>query len=637
MKNFLDEISEIDVEGATEIADGSQFEIEPTIRDMSAFPTSTPSYLDEDSEGDTEYDQTSVLALEQSDEDATAVESAIDGRFQLVGVLGEGGMGKVYRGIQLSINRDVAIKVVREEFAHDPQLRARFEREAQLISSFNHPGIVRLVDFGESDGRLFLVMEFVNGKPIGELFGGHQFHPRYVLEMARQVASALTEAHSKGVVHRDLKPDNILLSRVTDGTIQFKVLDFGVARTGSSNLTAAGTVCGTPEYMPPEQARGMTVGPESDLYALGVMMYEMLAGRVPFAGNNAMAIMIKQVKELPPRLKDLAPHVPDDIEELVNALMEKEPADRISSAISLCDTIDHILAMHGWNQVIRLEDGPLNQTTKKWYYDGSPIVERPSAPTFPHSPNTSQDLVAPKTPVSSAALSTGFLTDDAPIGIDEDALAQNRRPNPANYGYGQNQPTSSPANRLPTPAPQAHAPAQPTQSPQRAARPRQNTLPGASRNKRNKTNTILLGAALVLVVLMLVVVALILSRKAGGPELPADLGSGPSPAMLTSFAASGWTPSAVIASDLGPSVNVQSSKLVSANGQVSFSVYTCTAPEECGDIFDRIYLPSYGYMWSGHVVLLEPMGNVPKVEMERLISAVTTLHPGGEASTTDFK
>ena len=636
MKHFLDEISEIDVEGATEIADGSQFEIEPTIRDMSAFPTSQ-SYLDEDSEGDTEYDQTSVLALEQSDEDATAVESAIDGRFQLVGVLGEGGMGKVYRGIQLSINRDVAIKVVREEFAHDPQLRARFEREAQLISSFNHPGIVRLVDFGESDGRLFLVMEFVNGKPIGELFGGHQLHPRYVLEMARQVASALTEAHSKGVVHRDLKPDNILLSRVTDGTIQFKVLDFGVARTGSSNLTAAGAVCGTPEYMPPEQARGMTVGPESDLYALGVMMYEMLAGRVPFAGNNAMAIMIKQVKELPPRLKDLAPHVPDDIEELVNALMEKDPSDRIRSAISLCDTIDHILAMHGWNQVIRLEDGPLNQTTKSWHYDGSPIGERPSAPTFPHSPNTSQDLVAPKTPVSNAALGTGFLADDAPIGIDEEALAQNRRPNPPSHSYGQHQaPLSSPSNPLPIPA-APHAPAAPKEPQRTATRPRQHTMPGVSKKKRNSTNTILLGAAVVLVVLMLVVVALIMARKTGGPELPAELGSGPSPAMLTSFATSGWTPSAVIASDLGPSVNVQSSKLVSQNGQVSFSVYTCTAADECADIFDRIYLPSYGYTWSGHVVQLEPIGNVPKVEMERLISAVTTLHPGGEASTTDFK
>jgi len=636
MKNFLDEISEIDVEGATEIADGSMFDthrFEPT------------ASVEEDSEVDTEYDQTSVLSLEQSDADATAVTEAIDGRFRLLGVLGEGGMGKVYRGIQLSINRDVAIKVVREEFAHEPQLRARFEREAQLISSFNHPNIVRLVDFGESDGRLFLVMEFVNGKPISELFGGKQIHPKYVLEMGRQIASALTEAHAKGVVHRDLKPDNVLVSRVTDGTVQFKVLDFGVARTGSSKLTAAGAVCGTPEYMPPEQARGMTVGPESDLYAVGVMMYELLCGRVPFQGANAMAIMIKQVKELPPRVRDLAPHVPDDVEELIMALMEKEPADRINSAMMLCDTIDHIMSVHGWNQVIRVEDGPLNRTVSNWVYDGSPMDSGlRSGPHFGLSPNTSQDLKAPLTPTMGKAvgnpagnlMDASFAENSSPILIDEDALASNR-PQSRNAQVAERH-----AHEASAGAPQVRQPSPPDygrperEPPQRTeSRPRTQTLP--PRGAKPSKNNMLLMAALVLLLIAGLVIAMLIIQRQSGPSInPEELGTGSTRAILTQLSTEGWRPSPVVSSMMG-GVEIQTSRVLSDTGQVSLTVYTCQKSEECKDVFDGIYLPRFGYTWTNHVVALEPSGDVPRVDLERILGTVQRLNPGGEASATGIR
>ncbi len=641
MKNqFLDENSEIDVDGATEIAGADLLRTEML-----------PGRLEEESE---EFEQTSVLPLDGNDDDATAIGDAIDGRFRILGVLGEGGMGKVYRGIQLSINRDVAIKVVREEFAHEPQLRARFEREAQLISGFTHPNIVRLVDFGESEGRLYLAMEFVNGKPLSDLFNRKQLHPRYAVEIIKQIASALTEAHGKGVVHRDLKPDNVLLSRVADGSVQLKVLDFGVARTGSSNLTAAGAVCGTPEYMPPEQARGMTVGSQADLYALGVMMFELLCGRPPFEGGNAMSIMIRHVKELPPRVRDLAPHVPEEIEDVVASLLEKNPQDRIQSAIMLCDTLDHLMSQFGWNQSIRIAEGPLNETVAKWVYDGSAIRaggSSQSASLLP-SPNTSQGFTAasntpapqPQSQAPSAMFSamadrelSSFGASNEPLMLDQSILDDRRNP---------------PATGAPTPAAKHQAQPQPQPQMQRQeGRARTMTEPSrAERTERpsparnvpsapasNKANIILTGVVVVLLIAAVIVGVMVVQRSAGGPSVDvAQLGTGQAPQILMKIAAAKWEPAPVVTSTLG-SVNIQTSRVVKDGQELSVSIYTCQNEDEQKTIFDSIFLPSMGYTWDNMVVLIEPRGEVPRSSVEQILGVVQAAYPNGKTSVVGIR
>lgn len=633
MKNhFLDENSEIDVDGATEIAGADLLQTEMI-----------PGRLDEESE---EFEQTSVMPLENNDDDATAIGDAIDGRFRILGVIGEGGMGKVYRGVQLSINRDVAIKVVREEFAHEPQLRARFEREAQLISGFTHPNIVRLVDFGESEGRLYLAMEFVNGKPLSNLFNRKQLHPRYALEIIKQIASALTEAHAKGVVHRDLKPDNVLLSRVADGSVQLKVLDFGVARTGSSNLTAAGAVCGTPEYMPPEQARGMTVGSHADLYALGVMLFELLCGRPPFEGGNAMSIMIRHVKELPPRVRDLAPHVPEEIEEIVAALLEKDPGDRIQSAIMLCDTLDHIVSQFGWNQPIRIADGPLNETVARWVYDGSAIQAGSSSNSATHlpSPSTSQgfsaasNTPAPQSQAPSSMFSamadrelSNFGASNEPLMLDRSGLDDRRNVAP--------QPQA--------PRPEVQRPRTMTEPsrPERSERPRVEShsgghapargVPGAPAS--NTANIILIGLVGVLLVAAVVVGVMVVQRNAGGPSVDvAQLGTGEAPNILMKIAAAKWEPAPVVTSTIG-SVNIQTSRVVKDGQELSVSIYTCQNEDEQKTIFDSIFLPSMGYTWDNMVVLIEPRGDVPRSSVEQVLGVVQAAHPNGKTSVVGIR
>ncbi len=324
---------------------------------------------DDDYDEDDEFDQTDVAPIKVGDVNATILGEAIDGRFRLHGILGEGGMGRVYRGEQISIGRPVAIKVIKRDMAGEDLLRKRFLREAKLISAFTHPNVVRLIDFGETgDGRLYLAMEFVNGKPLSELFVGNKVHPKYALEMARQVSSALIEAHTQGVIHRDLKPDNIFLTRIADGTVQFKVLDFGVARTSASTLTAKGAVCGTPAYMAPEQARGKDVDGTTDLYSLGIMLFEALTGQLPFTHPDPFKLMLRQCQAQHPKVRDLAPHVPEDVEEIVDNLLSKDMKKRIPNSAQLADTIEFVMQKHGWGGTIRVPAGPLEETTADWLW-----------------------------------------------------------------------------------------------------------------------------------------------------------------------------------------------------------------------------------------------------------------------------
>lgn len=284
--------------------------------------------------------------LYKVDETDTLIGGVIDGRFRVDYTLGVGGMGTVYGGVQLSVNRDVAIKVLRADLTNPEVALERFFREAKTISKLSHPNIVKLIDFGQDRDRelLYLVMELVRGHNLGDLLAQGRLRTSLALDVVYQVSGALTEPHAETVIHRDLKPDNLLLVPVSDGTLQVKVLDFGIARFMESNtqLTGTGMICGTPAYMAPEQAQNERLDARTDLYALGVILYEMLSGWPPFSGTSSLQVMLKHIQETPPMLRELLPPsaLPESIEEIVYALMSKDRSSRPKSARIVRDTID---------------------------------------------------------------------------------------------------------------------------------------------------------------------------------------------------------------------------------------------------------------------------------------------------------
>ncbi|MGM0557707.1 MAG: protein kinase domain-containing protein [Myxococcota bacterium] len=300
-------------------------------------------------------DGTRLYRLDPADD--PLVGATLDGRYRIDWMVGEGGMGAVYRGIQLSVNREVAIKVLRTELNDREVALERFFREAKLVSELSHPNIVRVVDFGQDHERdlLFLVMEMVRGVSLGDLLEQGRMRANFALELAYQVCGALTEPHAAGIVHRDLKPDNLLLVPVSDGTIQVKVLDFGIARALERNtrLTATGMICGTPAYMAPEQSRNQELDARTDLYALGVLLYEMLAGLPPFSGQSSLQIMLKHIQEEPARLREILPPsaLPEQLEDLVHDMMSKKRDERPQSAHDVRKRIEALRAEFDFDPV----------------------------------------------------------------------------------------------------------------------------------------------------------------------------------------------------------------------------------------------------------------------------------------------
>ena len=255
----------------------------------------------------------------------------LGGRYAVTGPLSEGGMALVYLGRRLSDDRQVAIKVLREQYAHDTEFVARFEREAHAVARLSHPHMVQVYDYGRDGHVHFIVMEFVEGEDLKTLLRrvGALAEVR-AREIGVQVCEALTFAHGVGIVHRDVKPQNILLDR--DG--QVKVTDFGIARAlASSDITETGTVLGSVQYLSPEQARGLAVGSSADLYSLGVVMYEGVTGHLPFDGDSPITIALKHVHEFPPipRRDDGVP-LSREIERIILKALAKNPQDRYRSA-----------------------------------------------------------------------------------------------------------------------------------------------------------------------------------------------------------------------------------------------------------------------------------------------------------------
>jgi predicted Ser/Thr protein kinase len=269
----------------------------------------------------------------------------LDGRFRIEGLLGGGGMGLVYAAVQVSLGRRVAVKVLRDDVPR-AALEERFRREAQLLSSVDHPSVVRVIDFGPLGDSMCLVMEYVEGDTLEALLLREA--PLSVDRAERivtQLAQGLGAIHARGIVHRDLKPDNVVMTTSADGQVLARLLDFGIARLveapEGASVTQVGFVVGTPEYVSPEQAMGRVVDVRSDLYALGLIGFRMLVGRHPFAGPGAREFFAQHINEAVPRLVDLAPHL-DAFPALVatvNACLAKDPLHRPQTAAELLEML----------------------------------------------------------------------------------------------------------------------------------------------------------------------------------------------------------------------------------------------------------------------------------------------------------
>src|SRR5215204_5596808 len=262
-------------------------------------------------------------------------------RYTLLDVLGDGGMARVYLARDGVLGREVALKVLRERYAEDELFVERFRREAKNAASLNHPGVVQIYDQGRAeDGTYYMAMEYVPGGTLKELIARRgPLNSSEAADIASRVADALAEAHSGGIVHRDVKSQNVLLT----GSGEAKVADFGIARaTSSRTMTETGVVLGTASYMSPEQVRGERVGPESDLYSLGVVLYEMLTGEPPYSADNPLATAMKHLDEPPRHPRAANPAVPEGLDALTTKLLAKDPWDRYSSAAVLAEDLRRV-------------------------------------------------------------------------------------------------------------------------------------------------------------------------------------------------------------------------------------------------------------------------------------------------------
>ena len=268
------------------------------------------------------------------------VVAAIGHQYEIESEVGRGGMSVVYRARDLRLNRSVAIKVLPPQLAYDPAIRTRFTREAQTSAHLAHPHIVPIYDVGEHEGIAYFVMSMVTGGNLGSHLAREPRQPiTEVRRILAEIADALAYAHLRGVIHRDIKPDNILL----DGNSgRAMVTDFGIARAmeGGTRLTATGIAVGTPTYMSPEQAEGdREIDGRSDIYSLGVVAYQMLTGRVPFTGGNSMALLLKHLTERPRPIAELRPETPRPLREVIERALAKSPEDRWPTATAMREAL----------------------------------------------------------------------------------------------------------------------------------------------------------------------------------------------------------------------------------------------------------------------------------------------------------
>ena len=263
----------------------------------------------------------------------------LDGRYLIQSLVGVGGMANVYRGVDEKTGNAIAVKVLKEEFLDNEELVRRFKNESKAISILSHPNIVKVYDVSVTDRLQYIVMEYVDGITLKEYLKqrGGALTWKETVHFATQVLGALQHAHAKGIIHRDVKPQNIML--LADGSI--KMMDFGIARfSRAQSQTVSDKAIGSVHYISPEQAKGDRTDARTDIYSVGVMLYEMLSGRLPFDGDGAVSIAIMQISDKPKPLAQVAPNVPEGLRQITEKAMEKDPAKRYQSAQEMLDAIE---------------------------------------------------------------------------------------------------------------------------------------------------------------------------------------------------------------------------------------------------------------------------------------------------------
>ena len=309
------------------------------------------------------------------------VPQVIAGRFRIECEIGTGGMGTVYRATHLGLERPVAVKIIKPEFASDQDVTDRFMREARTMAKLRHPHAAMIFDAGNlPDGRHFIVMEFVEGRTLSEILAQEgRFTPERAVRIAADICDVLMEAHKLGIIHRDLKPSNIMLNE--RGVC---VLDFGVAKvltgadaTATHATTGSGIIVGTPRYMSPEQCLGQSVGARSDLYSLGVLLYEMLAGRPPFVDAMQSAVLVKQATAAPPPLPQMRADVPRSLAVAVHTLLAKRPENRPQTAEAARKLLEKSIARQSHSII---EEQPFAATVAALNTSSRSVIFRTVAP-----------------------------------------------------------------------------------------------------------------------------------------------------------------------------------------------------------------------------------------------------------------
>ncbi|MGH2838252.1 MAG: protein kinase domain-containing protein [Thermoleophilaceae bacterium] len=258
-----------------------------------------------------------------------APETIVDGRYRVLSRLGAGGMADVYCAEDTHLGRQVALKVLYRRFAQDAEFVERFKREARSAAGLTHPNVVNVYDRGEHDGTYYIAMEYLPGSTLKDvIIEQGRLEQEAVIDIGVQILRAASFAHRRGVVHRDLKPHNVML----DDAGNAKVTDFGIARAGASEMTEAGSIMGTAQYLSPEQAQGHSATAQSDLYSVGIILYELLTGRLPFDGESAVAIAVQHLNDDPPPIRTLRPDVAPELEAAVMRALAKDPATRWADA-----------------------------------------------------------------------------------------------------------------------------------------------------------------------------------------------------------------------------------------------------------------------------------------------------------------
>jgi predicted Ser/Thr protein kinase len=270
-----------------------------------------------------------------------ARDTMVDGRYRIIGRIGSGGMADVYCAEDTQLGRQVALKLLYRRFAEDDNFVERFRREASAAAGLQHPNVVQVFDRGEWDGTYYIAMEFLPGRNLKQVVRDHgALDPALAADLTIQILKAARFAHRRGIVHRDIKPHNVIV----DDEGRAKVTDFGIARAGASDMTETGSIMGTAQYLSPEQAQGLPVDARSDLYSIGVVLYELLTGRPPFDAESPVTIALKQVSATPVPPRELIAAVPPALEAVTMRALRKEPAERFQDADEMIAALESALA-----------------------------------------------------------------------------------------------------------------------------------------------------------------------------------------------------------------------------------------------------------------------------------------------------